>query len=459
MVQQITNTTQLYIGQRRYECPNCSSILTLNNGKDPSTHHCPCNNKYNGTLKEPTHWKLLTTNYTEEEWNRELTEIKSLYSDIMALIDKYMDMNEVNSHLVALWILGTYIYDEFNTYPLLFINAVKGSGKTRLLGIIEALSWNGKIETNLREAVLFRTKKKHTMIIDEFEQVGNKEMGTMRELLNASYKRSSRVERLKEVIKDGKKEYLVEAFDLYSPLALANIWGMDETVKDRCIVVVLDKSDDLKRTRLLEDFNDNPEFKRLKLLLSNKQCSLCSVVSGKKPITTWNAYISQTTLNTLSTETTYTTQTTLIEEKDKEMWEICKKIDKIGIYGRDLELFFPLFLLSSIFGEDHLMKTLIIGKHYFDAKNNEEFSENPDVVLLDFLWNNYQSRGLEHIFMSEIVTSYKLLIGGDDINSKTLGRSLVRLNVILDKKRESKGVKIMLDMVKVHSKLQRYSKK
>ena len=35
--------------------------------------------------------------------------------------------------LVAVWIIGTYCMPGFETYPYLFINAQKGSGKTRLL--------------------------------------------------------------------------------------------------------------------------------------------------------------------------------------------------------------------------------------------------------------------------------------------------------------------------------------
>src|SRR3989304_10160453 len=55
------------------------------------------------------------------------------YENIIEVIKKYMDMPEEQIKIVSVWIIGTYFHDCFDTYPFLFLNAMRGSGKTRLL--------------------------------------------------------------------------------------------------------------------------------------------------------------------------------------------------------------------------------------------------------------------------------------------------------------------------------------
>lgn len=381
----------------------------------------------------------------------EKNELISLYSRIKAILKKYMDMSEYAYHIVTLWIIGTYCYEKFSTFPLLFINAVRGSGKTRLLKLIEAMAWNGKIQANMSESVVFRSKKKHTMLIDEFEQVGSKESNTLRELINASYKKGARVERMKEVKVDGKKDYEVEGFDLYSPLAMANIWGMDDTVKDRCIVIHLDKSSNQTISKLLEDFQNDSEISEIKLaMLKTFKRLLKSVdngdVDGKKGVVClWNEYIYTDTLPTLYTISTLAT--------------LFPKIKEAGIYGRDLELFFPLFIISNVFGEDLLNETIDYAKQRFNEKNLEEYTENPDIILLDFISKNYSDIGLDYIYLSDIKAQYQIIANLKELDNRTLSKSLERLNIILQKKRDNKGVKVMIDLAKVKSKLLRYEDK
>lgn len=438
-----------------------SDIIDVYEGKDPVRNSAFRLERYlraelgdNYKFEDGTDLLRQNIKETQEEQERikkeQKEELLSLYSRIKEILKKYMDMNEYAYHIVTLWIIGTYCYEKFSTFPLLFINAVRGSGKTRLLKLIEALAWNGKIQANLSESVVFRSKKKHTMLIDEFEQVGSKESNTLRELINASYKKGARVERMKEVLKEGKKEWEVEGFDLYSPLAMANIWGMDDTVKDRCLVVQLDKSDNQIVSRLMEDFNLEPEIQNIKsLLLKHNNFLVQNVDNGdvddkKSLVCLWNDYIYTNTLYPYYTLTTLAT--------------LFPKIKESGIYGRDLELFFPLFLISSTFGEELVDLTITFAKQKFNEKNLAEFTENPDIILLDFLNKNYSDIGLEYIYLSDIKGQYQIIANLKELDTRTLSKSLERLNVVIDKKRDYKGVKVLIDIIKVKSKLRRYEK-
>lgn len=406
--------------------------------------------------------EILGDNYTPEQIQKtrelvkedEKIELLSLYSRIKAILKTYMDMSEYAYHIITLWIIGTYCYQNFTTFPLMFINAVKGSGKSRLLKLIESMAWNGRIQANLSESVVFRSKKRVTMLIDEFEQVGSKHSDTLRELINASYKKGGRVERMKEVKKEGSKDYEVESFDLFSPLVMANIWGMDDTVKDRCIVIHLDKSDNQRVTKLMEDFDNDDDIIEIRKLLT-KYCPKLKIgvdnvdVDKKKGVIFWwNCYIKSKGVDgcgELSSSSTLSTLSTLFN-----------KIDKTGVYGRDLELFFPLFIISNLFGENILTQTLEYSSQKFKEKNLEEYTENPDVVLLDFLWKTYKESPLELIYLNALKSQYQLTTNVKDLDNRTLSKSLERLNVILDKKRDKFGVKVLLDFIKINSKLKRY---
>lgn len=393
-------------------------------------------------------------NDKELDQEKQRQEFLSLYSKIKEILNTYMDMSEYAYHTIALWIIGTYCYESFNTFPLLFINAVRGSGKTRLLKLIEAMAWNGKIEANLKEAVIFRTKKLHTIIIDEFEQVASKDSNTLRELINASYKRGAIVERMKEVTKEGKKSYEVESFDLYSPLVMANIWGMDDTVKDRCIVIHLDKSNNDTVTRLMEDFKNDEKIQSVKNLLlkhyklKGQSVDNVDVATLKTLVSTWNDYVLKKSVDKLYTLYTLSTLSSLAT--------LFEKIYETEIYGRDLELFFPLFIISNRFGEEILNETLEFSKQKFKEKNLEEYTDNPDIILLEFLWKNYHHLGLEYIYLHDIKSQYQLIANLKELDTRTLSKMLERLNIIMDKKRDSKGVKVMIDLAKTNEKLKRY---
>jgi len=101
--------------------------------------------------------------------------LREVYKRILIASEQYIDENEANRIVTALWIIGTYLHKQFPSFPRLYFNAMRGSGKTRKLKFIESLSWNGKLQTNLSEAVLFRTANHNTILLDECESLSSKD--------------------------------------------------------------------------------------------------------------------------------------------------------------------------------------------------------------------------------------------------------------------------------------------
>lgn len=373
--------------------------------------------------------------------------LRANYEKIMGVLKEYCCLREDYYSIIAVWILGTYFHDKMESYPFLFLNAMKGSGKTRLLKLIASMSHNGKILASLREAVLFRTAKGSTICIDEFESLGNKERGDLRELLNTAYKKGISVERMKKITTPEGSEQVVEAFELYCPIAMANIWGMEDVLGDRCIPLTLEKVNDPIVTMLIENFVLNLDIQWIK---NSLKCSsvvnmpLGGIVEG------WNNWVKQkyTTHNYTTTLTTITTITTLIHN-------FYEKIDKTGLNGRSLELFFPLFLISWVLGDDVLDKTLETAQDINQERMSEEIVENKDINFIEFV---AQQEWEDFIEVSEITKKFKEALHEDSddikwINAKWVGRALKRLNFNKTKRRTNKGIEVILNIEKAREKL------
>ncbi len=124
-------------------------------------------------------------------------------------------------------------------FPYLFFNAMRGSGKSKTLRLVCKLSNDGNVMASPTEATLFRTFG--TLGIDEFEGVANKDKGSVRELLNGAYKKGILIQRMKKTKGIAGEDYVVENFEVFRPIIMANIWGMEEVLGDRCLTLILEK--------------------------------------------------------------------------------------------------------------------------------------------------------------------------------------------------------------------------
>jgi hypothetical protein len=388
----------------------------------------------------------------DDNMEEKLKEFRLVYDDIIAVLDKYMDMNEENKRIVAVWIIGTWLHSNFPSFPYLFINATKGSGKTRLLKIIKSFSKGGNILNSITEAVLFRTTG--MLGIDEFEGIGRKGNESLRELLNSAYKSGSKVMRMQKRRIKGKEEQFVEEFDIYRPIALANIWGMEEVLGDRCVPIVLDKSSDTHKINLIEIWETDEHYqKTITTLNSLVKCSLCRCSSLFNIYKGWNDYLLFSS-NNYTTIHIYNNNNKYINNINNN--EFYKKIEEIKIDGRSLELGLPIFLIANFIGEDVFEAILKDFKEITNQKKDEALMESLDASLLDFLSQEVETREFQYV--GELTKKFKSFQGGNDdwLNEKWFGRALKRLNLVVEKKRYSQGILVRLNFPKIHDKIRMF---
>src|SRR3990167_4060805 len=367
---------------------------------------------------------------------------------MLQLFKEYIDLDEKYLSLICLWIIGASNHKEFISYPYLFFNAMKGSGKTRLLKLITFLC-NGSMLNSLREAILFRTND--MLAIDEFEAISRKGSEDLRELLNSAYKKGIKVKRMRKAKTLQGEEQVIEEFEVYRPIVMANISGLENVLEDRCISIILEKSNNIFIINKAEIWEQNPISLKIKEFLS-KRCSLCSVVTMQNMYMGWNDYLTLNYTNYTHTHTTQTTQTTqahIIEYLYKRMYES-------GIVGRNFELAFPLIFIASKLNKEIIDKTILTFKELIEEKRQEDITESRDVSLIEFI--SQQIDDNRWIALRIVLDEFKGFLQENDewMNNKWFGRALKRLSLIKEKRRLNRGIYIILNVQKAQEKIKMF---
>lgn len=378
----------------------------------------------------------------DKESKKDLLEV---YRTIIDVLKEYCDINEKYYPLISLWIVGTYFQQDFPTYPYLFFNAMKGSGKSRTVRLITYLSKEGSMLNSLTEAVLFRTTG--TLGIDEFEGLTRKGNEALRELLNSAYKKGIKVKRMKKMRTLEGETQVVEEFNVYRPILMCNINGMDDVLGDRCVQIILERSANQKITKKMEIYDIDTRIQKIKVF-PFEACRLCRVDVVSDMYIGWNTYID----NNIDTNNTIPNNDT---NSINENLKLYQKINETGINGRNLELAFPLFIMASWIDKEVLEEILNVFKDIIDEKRKEDAVESLDVSLIDFVSQELENQWIpiKQVFIkfSEFTQVHE-----DWFNEKWMGRALKRLGLILDKKRMNYGRLVVLNISKAQEKIKMF---
>lgn len=170
-------------------------------------------------------------------------ELALLLDETVDVVLRFVAMPSTEAaDAVALWIVHTWVFDRFDTTPRLAVLSPElGSGKTRLLEVVELLAREPMLAANVSVAVLFRlaADRQPSVLLDEADAIWSPKKGgaegaeDMRALLNAGYRRGSSVWRM---VGQGAKMVATQ-FPVFTPVALAAIGDLPDTIQSRSIVV------------------------------------------------------------------------------------------------------------------------------------------------------------------------------------------------------------------------------
>jgi hypothetical protein len=242
---------------------------------------------------------------------------------------------------------------------------------------------------------------------------------------------------------------------LYTPVAMANINGIEDVLGDRSLTLTLEKSMNPALVKKIENFSKNAKIKEIKTNLEKIRVGLCNVELLSKVSDEWNSFV-----NDKYNTHTHTTHTLHYSTSLQDL-EFFNKIDESNIFGRNLELLFPLIIVSKLVSEEVFNEFLIIAKVFNLTKKEDEYAESKDVTLIEFVSKAERYR-FEYVFIHDLFNEFKTYMGNlVDIDNRSenwisviwLSLALKRLKLIHERKRVAKGSMVLLDVDKAKEKL------
>jgi hypothetical protein len=188
-----------------------------------------------------------------------------LLRDVSSFLRRFVVMTEEQAAALALWTGHTHAFDAADVTPYVAVtSALKRSGKTQLLEVMELLVRNPLPTANISDAALFRAigEKKPTLLFDEIDAIFGpkaRDREDLRGMLNAGYRRGAVTYRI-----GGGNNRTLENFPVFAPKAFAGIGDLPDTIADRAIVIRLERrtrDEPIERFRRRDNGPDGHELR------------------------------------------------------------------------------------------------------------------------------------------------------------------------------------------------------
>lgn len=238
----------------------------------------------------------------------------ALYCEVVGYFRRYVDYpNPLFHDFLALWTIGTYVFEFFPSYPYVHLIGTKRCGKTLTMEIIAELAFNATMAASFSGAAAYRTVEANsaTLLIDEAENLEKRERKNHEgdddkiEILKAGYKRGGKA------IRCAGDNHEPTAYDAYSPKMFGSVGQIDSVLRDRVLALTLArKRDDVN----LDEFQSAAVLPSLHATRDKLYC--------------------------------------LLLEHGKEINDrIAEGIDWGGVRDRDRELWTPILVLGAFFDD------------------------------------------------------------------------------------------------------------
>ena len=157
-----------------------------------------------------------------------------LLQTMLDIMSKYLVLPDHAALAIALWVLRAHCDEAFSISPrLAILSPVKRCGKTTLLEILAKLLPRPLPTSNLTASVIFRViEKLHpSLLIDEADSFMT-ENEELRGIVNSGHRRDSA-----QVLRNVGDDHEPRSFSTWSPMVIAAIGTLPDTIEDRSIVV------------------------------------------------------------------------------------------------------------------------------------------------------------------------------------------------------------------------------
>jgi hypothetical protein len=302
--------------------------------------------------------------------------------------------NESDYTIVSLWIAHTYFTHKIKTTPrLAIISPEYGCGKSRVLEVLESLTFKGEKLDHHTRSYLMRTvdlireefSRSPTLLIDEIDSVfrKNSEEGeATRAFANTGYRATGFYG-----ITEGDSKKTPTKFKTFAPMALAGKGEvLPESVMTRAVIIRLQRR---MGNEYIEDFlTDLVAFEAEEL---------------SEELLNWSDYRAQD-ISTLNPELP-------VRDRDREVW-------------------LPLFIMAHLAGEEWIKRAEIALANIQEAKSDNTLPRERE--LLSDLWKIFQRQDKDKIKSAAIIlaliempdSEWDTCNFGKPINERALAKKL-----------------------------------
>lgn len=203
--------------------------------------------------------------------------LAALLTSVEDYFKRYLTFSSPDHAFVgALWAAATYLWPHFDAFPYLHITAsTKRAGKSRFMEVLAFTSSNPRMIAGMTPATVFHLIRDEnpSIFMDEAESLNSEAAGMMRSILNAGYRKGAIIPRM------GKTG--VEEWPCYCPKAFISIGDVNDTLRDRSIVITMRRGEAPNRF-LYEPakLDGNDLGVRLKSALEGQQDAVLGYYSG-----------------------------------------------------------------------------------------------------------------------------------------------------------------------------------
>ncbi|WP_425408090.1 DUF3631 domain-containing protein [Hyphococcus sp.] len=190
-----------------------------------------------------------------------------LLDDVSSFISRFCAFPDEHCLVaVTLWAAHTHMSEHFHTTPrLAMLSPEPGSGKTRVLEVLDLTVRRSLFCLNASPAAIFRTLSKEpvTILADEcdaiFSKRGKEDSNEeLRAVFNAGYKRGAKIPRCVGPKHD------VEYFDVFAPVALAGLGDLPDTIMSRAVIIRMRRRNRFEKVEPFRNREHGPEGETLR---------------------------------------------------------------------------------------------------------------------------------------------------------------------------------------------------
>lgn len=161
---------------------------------------------------------------------------EGLADAVVAPLERHLYASEAVVDAVTLWVLGTWVVDEFHLFPILSVlSPSKRCGKSTMLTIISTLVRRPLLASSVTPAAIYNAiaESMPTLLIDEADVLFARRQTDLIAILNAGHSNGGEVLRASST-RNGPG---VHRYKVYGAKCLAGIGRFPSTVEDRSIVI------------------------------------------------------------------------------------------------------------------------------------------------------------------------------------------------------------------------------